>query len=281
MVTKIESAVGSRRSAVDGRFMEPPKEDSQIHLLPPTYTRRVIAVAMLLFVASSLRAESLASKNREGNRLFSQEKYEDAEKAYLDAQVKNPGRPEVLYNLGNALIRQNKYSQGIQSLLQSEEKGDKEIKENSWYNTGNALFSMGKFKESAEAFKQALKLDPADMDAKHNLELALMKLKQQQQKQPDSNQKQQNSQNSNKDQSSSGKENRQQQQTPKNQDESGSRKDQNNQAKHQTAPEVQREGSVSKEQAAQILDAARNQEIEQQRKLLEGRAKQRANGKDW
>jgi Ca-activated chloride channel homolog len=275
--------------------MERPEEDSQIHLLPQTadcqlptadcsmqpYTRCMLVVAMLIFVAPDLRAESLASKNREGNRLFSQGKYEDAEKAYLDAQVKNPGRPEILYNLGNALIKQNKYGQGIQSLLQSEEKGDKGIKENSWYNTGNALFSMSKFKESAEAFKQALKLDPADKDAKHNLELALLKLKHQQQKQPDSNRKQQNSQNSNQDQSSAGKENPQQQQTPKNQNESGSRKDPNNQAKHQTAPEVQREGSISKEQAAQILDAARNQEIEQQRKLLEGRAKQRANGKDW
>jgi Ca-activated chloride channel homolog len=247
----------------------------------PTYIRRVMVVAMLLFAASSLRAESLASKNSKGNRLFSQGKYEEAEKAYLDAQVKNPGRPEILYNLGNALIRQNRYSQGIQSLLQSEEKGDKGLKENSWYNTGNALYSMGRFKESADAFIQALKLDPADKDAKHNLELALLKMKQQQQKPPDSNQKQKDSQNSNKGQSSSGKENREQQQMPKNQNESGSRKEQSNPAKQQTSPEVQREGSISKEQAAQILDAARNQEIEQQRKLLESLAKKRANGKDW
>jgi Ca-activated chloride channel homolog len=249
--------------------------------LPTNTLRVVVTVAMLLLAASGLRAESLASKNREGNRLYSQGKYEDAEKAYLDAQVKNPGRPEILYNLGDALIKQNKYGQGIQALLQSEEKGDKGLKENSWYNTGNALFSMGKFKESADAFIQALKLDPADKDAKHNLELALLKLKQQQQKQPDSNRKQKNSQNSDKDQSSSGKENREQQQMPKNQNESGSRKEQDNQAKQQTSPEVQREGSISKEQAAQILDAARNQEIEQQRKLLESRAKKRANGKDW
>jgi Ca-activated chloride channel homolog len=244
----------------------------------PTFFHCVVAL-LVLATASSLRAESVASKNKAGNRLFAQGKYEDAEKAYLDAQVKNPGRPEILYNLGNALIKQNKYNQGIQSLLQSEEKGGKSLRENSWYNTGNALFSMNKFKESAEAYVQALKLDPADKDAKHNLELAMMRLKQQQ-KQSGSNQKQQNSQNSNKDQSSSGKDSAQQQ-TPKNQNESGSRKDQNSQAKQQTPPEVQREGSISKEQAAQILDAARNQEIEQQRKLLESRARQRANGKDW
>jgi tetratricopeptide (TPR) repeat protein len=239
----------------------------------------VLILVLTMTAASDLFAESLASKNNKGNRLFVQGKYEDAEKAYLDAQVKNPGRPEVLYNLGNSLIKQKKYSEGIQSLLQSVDKGDKGIKQNSWYNTGDALFTMGRFKDSAEAFVQALKLDPADMDAKHNLEMALMKLKQQQQKQPNSNQKQQNSANSNQDQSSAGKENPQQ--TPKDRNESGSKKDQNNQARQQTDPEVQREGSISKEQAAQILDAARSQELEQQRKLLESRARQRAHGKDW
>ena len=152
--------------------------------------------------------------------------------------------------------------------------------ENSWYNTGDALFSMGRFKDSAEAFIQALKLDPSDKDAKHNLELALLKLKEQQQKQSDSKQKQQNSKDQNQEQSSAGKDNRQQQ-TPKDQNESGNKKDQNNQAKQQTAPEIQREGSISREQAAQILDAAKNQELEQQRKLLEMRARQKARGKDW
>lgn len=239
-----------------------------------------IAVAIIFAASSTLQAESLASRNDKGNRLFAQGKYGDAEKAYLDAQVKNPGRPEVLYNLGNSLIKQKKYNQGIQSLQQSMNKGDKGTKKNSWYNSGNALFSMGNFKDSAEAFIQALKLDPADSDAKHNLELALMKLKQQQQ-QSNSNQKKQSSENSNPDQSSSGKDGGQQQPKRRDQSESGSRKEQNKPLKPQTPPEAQREGSISKEQAAQILDAVQNQELEQQRKLLEGRARRKTNGKDW
>ncbi len=264
MDTEIQSVVGSRQSAVRKRDI-----------------LSAWILVVILAAVSNLWAESLASKNNKGNRLFDQGKYEEAEKAYLDAQGKNPGRPEVLYNLGNSLVKQKKYSQGTQALLQSVDKGDRKIKENSWYNIGDALFSMGKFKESAESFIQALKLDPADKDAKHNLELALQKLKEQQQKQSGSNQKQQNSGNPNQEQSSSGKDNRQQQQAPKDQNESAGKKDQNNQARQQTAPEAQREGSISKEQAAQILDAARNQELEQQRKLLEARAKMRAHGKDW
>ena len=255
-----KSAVGSRRSAVG------------ISLL---------AVFAILLGSSELRAESLASKVREGNRLFAQGKYAEAETAYMDAQVKNPGKPEVLYNLGNSLIKQKKYSQGVQSLRQSANKGDKVIRENSWYNTGNALFEAGRFKDSAEAFVQSLKLDPSDKDAKHNLELALLKLKEQQQSA--ANQKPKNSDNSKQDESSSGKNGQQQRQQPEQegQNKSGGNKDQAESARQQESSKAQRAGSISKEQAAQILDAVRAQELEQQRKLLEMRARRRSNGKDW
>jgi Ca-activated chloride channel homolog len=233
---------------------------------------------LAIFAAfSEARAESPASKVREGNRLFSQGKYADAETAYLDAQVKNPGRPEVLYNLGNSLIKQKKYDQGVQSLSQSAGKGDKIVRQNSWYNTGNALFEAGRFKDSAEAFVQALKLDPSDKDAKHNLELALFKLKEQQ---SNANQKQKDSDNSRQDKqnkSSAGK-NAEQEQKPQKQ--TGSRRDQHNTGQ-QESPKTPRPESISKEQAAQILDAVRAQELEQQRKLLETLARRRANGKDW
>jgi Ca-activated chloride channel homolog len=240
-----------------------------------------LAVAMLFITPSILMAESLASKNKEGNRLFAQGKYEDAEKAYLEAQGKNPGKPEVLYNLGNSLIKQKKYAQGIQSLRQSVDKGDRGTKKNSWYNTGNALYAMGDYRESVGAFIQALKLDPADVDAKHNLELALMNLKQQQQKQSGKNQQKQNSENSNPDQSASGKDSGQKQPQQSDQNRSGNQREQNGRQKSQTPQEVRREGSISKEQAAQILDAIQNQELEQQRKLLESRVRGKSNEKDW
>ncbi len=244
--------------------------------------RRELGIFLLSLLAfavafSELRAESLASKIRKGNRLFSQRKYADAEAAYLDAQVKNPGKPEVLYNLGNSLVKQRKYSQAIQSLSQATGQGDKIIRQNSWYNTGNAFFEAGRFKDSAEAYVQALKLDPSDRDAKHNLELALLKLKDQK---SGANQKQKKSDDSNngKQGNSSNGEGRQAQ---KDKSESGGRKDQNIPAAQQEPQVIPRPDSISKEQAAQILDAVRAQELEQQRKLLETLARRKANGKDW
>ena len=215
-----------------------------------------------------LMAESAAAKNKEGNSLFEQGNYEDAEKAYLEAQGNVPGKPEILYNLGNALIKQNKFDQGIQSLHQSIGKGNKEIREHSWFNAGNASYLAGRFKDSVEAYVQALKLDPADKDAKHNLELALMKLKEQ------------NSKNDKSNPSGDNKENPQQADDD-NQSGAGNGNDQNASAKQQTPPPAQPEGSISREQALQILDAMKSRELEDRRQRMVRPEQQQGNKKDW
>lgn len=223
--------------------------------------------AAILAGSQFASAESLASKNKRGNRLFEQGKYEDAEKAYLAAQGDNPGKPEILYNLGNSLIKQKKYQEGVRALGQSINKGDTGIKEKGWYNTGNALFSAGNYKDSADAFIQALKLDPGDRDAKYNLELALMNLEKPKQKDP-------------RNQSSSGKP-PQPEQSSQDKNRSGNPKE-NTQAKTQASQTTfRREGSITKDQAIQLLDAVKNQELWEQRKLLKTRVSEKAHGRDW
>ena len=240
----------------------------------------IVATAILVHLPAA-KAGSPASKNREGNRLYDAGKYEEAEKAYLEAQVDDPGKPEILYNLGNSLIKQGKYPQGIQSLQQSADKGDKLLKTDSLYNTGNALYSMGNYKGSAEAFIEALKLNPGDRDAKHNLELALRKLKEQEQKRKQDANREQKKQSDQKDTES--KENKGEQSQPKSREResSGTESDREKPAKMKPEPAVPREGSMTREQAQQILDAVRSQEIDQQRKLIESRSRSRGNERDW
>jgi Ca-activated chloride channel homolog len=249
--------------------------------IPFLCTLRRILLLLIVFpaVLPVSKAETLAAKNKEGNQLFAQGKYEDAEKAYLEAQGKNPGKPEILYNLGNSLIKQKKYDQGVQSLRQSMNNGDKGIKASSWYNAGNALFSASKFKESAEAYIQALRLDPSDREAKHNLELALLKMKQQE-SQPKDESSKQNKGASGKNSSGANKEDKQQANTNKSNN-SGTPKEQKESMKSPASPNELREGSISREQALQMLDALKNRELEDQRKLLERQAAKPTNKKDW
>lgn len=235
-------------------------------------------MAVSLWIAIPASADSPASKNKEGNRLFAQGKYQDAEKAYLEAQASMPGRPELSYNLGNSLIKQQKFDQALQALHQAVSKGDKSLQVKGWYNVGNALFDMGNFQNSAQAYIQALRLNPADRDAKHNLELALRKMQQQNQEQqhgreqkPDSSQqKPEGGQNEEKGKNAPNPQEKQGQQPPNQKP-----------ANPQPSSPDRSEGTFSKERALQILDALQNQELAEQRRLLERQARQKAGGRDW
>jgi Ca-activated chloride channel homolog len=232
--------------------------------------RKGIQAAMLLAVlfagVPAVQSESLASKNKKGNRLYSEGKFEEAEKVYLDAQVKNPGKPEIIYNLGNSLIKQKKHEEGIRTLRQAIDKGDKALQEKSWYNIGNGFFSMGNYKDSAGAYIQALKLNPGDTEAKHNLELALLRMKSSQQS-ADSRQQ------------SKEKEKQKDQQTENNQKQQANNEQEKKEEKQKQAQ--MKEGTLTKEQALQLLDAVQNQEQKEKRRLLERQAKEITNGKDW
>jgi Ca-activated chloride channel family protein len=240
-----------------------------------------IIVTAWLWPAPHALADSVASKNKTANRLYEQGRYADAEKTYLEAQAEMPGRPELSYNLGNAFIRQKKYDQALQSLRQSIARGSRGMQVNGWYNIGNALFDMGNYKDSAQAYIQALRLNPADRDAKHNLELAQKKLQEQQQQQQQSQgnrqdqnqQKPEGSQNEGRGSNAPKPQDKQDQQS---QDPQG-QKPANPQASQSDRPQ----GGFSKERALQILDALQNQELAAQRRLLERQVRRKTTVRDW
>jgi len=242
------------------------------------------SLGIILFLGSvSANAASLASKNRSGNRLFEQGKYQDAEKAYLDAQGGAPGRPELVYNLGNSLLKQKKYDQALQSLRQAIGKADKGLQAKAWFNSGNALYETGNYRDAAQAYIQSLRINPGDRDAKYNLELAMKKMQEQQKQQSEGkkdNDKDQNKQDSKEDQQKSGAQSEKQ----KKEQQSSAGNEQKQQNKSEKPPPQQADrstNSLSKERALQILDALRDQELADQRKLLERQARHKATGKDW
>ncbi|MBP1610783.1 MAG: repeat-containing protein [Acidobacteria bacterium] len=238
---------------------------------------KLFAAIVILVSPAFVHAASVGSENKKGNQLFAEGKYEEAEKAYLNAEVKSPGRPEILYNLGNTLVKQQKYDQAIQSLRKSTEKGDKGLQEYGWYNSGNAYFESGQYEDAVKAYTKALRINPADTDAKHNLELALKKMEEQ--KQASSSGNQQNDQQQ--DEAQQNQQKRSQEQAADQQEQPNKPEDQNRAASPQATSAEQKEGLLSKERALQILDALQSQELAEQQKLLERRARQKTNQRDW
>ena len=250
-------------------------------LYPKHVTALSVALVAVCLLVPHAHAESVASKNKTGNRLFEQGKYQEAEKAYLEAQANMPGRPELSYNLGNTLIKQKKYDQALQALRQAVSKGDKGLQASSWYNVGNTLFDMGSFKDAAQAYIQSLRVRPEDRDAKHNLELSLKKEQEQQRQQQQQGPGQKQDSNQQKPDQNEGNKNE-----PKPQDKQGQQQQQEQPqgqkpANPQPSASSRPEGSFSKERALQILDALQNQELAEQRKLLERQARRKALGRDW
>ena len=226
----------------------------------------------LLLPAAGLRADSAGAKNKEGNRLFKERNYEEAEKAYLQAQAEAPNRPDLQYNLGNALVKQKKYEPGLQSLRNAVAKADRGLRARGWFNSGNALFEMGRYQDAAASYVEALRIDPADRDAKHNLELAQRKLQEQQKQKAQS-------QGEGKDQPRSDRRDSKQQPKPDRgePDPKGGDKP----AGSDAARAKQSDESLSKRRALELLDAVNSQELAEQRKRAAERQRRKITGKDW
>jgi len=141
------------------------------------------------------------------------------------------------------------------------------------YNLGNSLLKSGKLKESIEAYKNSLRLDPGNMEAKYNLAFAQDRLKEQEQQQ----QQNQQNQDQNKDQKN------QEQDQNKDQNQDQEKKDDQKENEKQDQQQSEQQQSMSREDAERLLNAIANDEKEVQEKVKEAKAaKQRVKTlKNW
>ncbi|MEQ8523973.1 tetratricopeptide repeat protein [Gracilimonas sp.] len=145
-------------------------------------------IAILLFLTASA-----VKDGRKANEAYESGNYEQAEQLYLTAIEQDPDNAKLYFNLGNAQAKQGKVEDAIQSYMEfrglAESPQDKAIAE---YNIGTLLAEGQKWKPAATHFKNALKLNPSDLDAKHNYEQALTKQKEQEEEQEGQDENQQN-----------------------------------------------------------------------------------------
>jgi len=226
---------------------------------------------MVIFAGTSdLRGQTIRSLVEEGNQAYENSNYGDAEAQYKKALEEKPELKEATFNLGDAYYKQQRYDQALQSFqtfgASTEETRDQAA---SWHNVGNTLFKSGKLKESIEAYKQALRLNPGDDETRYNLEMAKRRLQEQQQQQ----QQQQNKQDQNQQQDQKNDQQQQDQQNQQNQ------QDQNRQ--QQPQPQNAQQNKLPKEQADRILEALRNDEKEIQKQIRKREAAKVRVLKDW
>lgn len=116
----------------------------------------------------------------DGNESFEENRFDEAIEFYERAAGIAEDKASVEYNRANALLKKGDTEGALKSYEESNLHGSKSLKAKSYYNEGNAQFGEGKYSEAAEAFKNSLKYDSSDMDAKVNLEMAMKMIKEEQ-----------------------------------------------------------------------------------------------------
>lgn len=243
---------------------------------------RILILIVLGVFASGLHAQNVKKYVRKGNKQFEKGEYSEAEVQYRKALDKDPNSYKGKFNLGDAMYQQDNYEESGKLFNElTAANVAPEAKAKSFYNLGNTLLKAKKYKESVEAFKQSLKLDPTDYNAKYNLEYARKKLKQQQQQQQQNKNKnkdknkdqnkdknKQDQKNKNKNKQDQNKEQDQQKDQQKQQ-----QKDQQNKQDQQKQQQQQQKQQISKKDAARMLQALKNDEKKTLHKLEKQKAK--------
>ncbi len=238
----------------------------------------LIVLAMLPVVAGAQKAER---KNvRDGNKLYTKEKYTESEIAYRKSLEVNPRSLEGTYNLGNALYKQNKFPEAAEQyqllagqteyLLTNPDNVPKLAQV--YHNLGNIGMQNKEYDKSVEAYKMALRLNPKDDETRYNLALA-QKLLQDQQNQEQEGQDDQQDEN---------QENQDNKQDQQNQDQQQQQPEDKKENKTQEQP--QQNEQMSQDNAQQILNAILQDEKDTQEKVKKAQMQQqerRKTEKEW
>ena len=209
--------------------------------------KRIAAIYILIMCCLAVAAQTDRQHIRKGNRMYRMQKYDGAEVEYRKAVDKNSRNPQALYNLGCALMQQQKDSAAVAQLEAAGklEKG-KLRKSKIYHNIGVICQHHQMFGEAIEAYKESLRNNPNDDETRYNLALCQKQQKKQQQDNKDNNQ----------DKDNKGQDQKKEQD---NQD----KKSDNQQKEDQQKPKEQ----MSKENAEQLLQAAMQEEKQTQEKL--------------
>ncbi len=129
-----------------------------------------------------------------GNQFYKSGQFEQAELSYRKALEEDPDNAIALHNLGNALYRQGKFDEAakVHGRLAKSAK-DTTARSVAWYNQGVSNTKLNQLEASIESYKNALRLNPSDKEARENLEKALLQLKKKQQQQDQKKQQQSSS----------------------------------------------------------------------------------------
>jgi Ca-activated chloride channel family protein len=286
-VERVQSAIASlERTQEEARFEREPEDVGRFFILPafilllleaavrerrreakkvaaqaPAQLQKAAVIFVLLFpFVSGFDLFMRRDPNvEEGNKQLAAGKADKALEAYDRASGALPEEPILHFDRGAALYQLGKYPEAQKEFMHATEGHDPGLKADAYYNMGNSLMKQERYKDALDAYKHTLTLRPEDRRAKWNLELALRRLREEQEKKQQQQQQQQQQQ----DQKDQKKDQQQKDQQQKDQQQKDQQqKDQ--QQKDQQQKDQQQKDQQQQQQQQQQQDAQQQQQKEQQ-----------------
>lgn len=251
--------------------------------------RKLICLAMItLMSAVALSAKSTREERKlitAGNTLYKEGKISQAAKEYEKALSANPESREARFNLGLSQIKLSAKAGNdttqMQKLRQSASENLLSVGRNAaidkpalasraFYNLGNMAFNSGDYQQALDLYKQSLRLNPDDDDARRNLRITQKKLNNQ-------DQNKDNKQNKDQDKQNEDQQNKDQQHKPQDNQQNEDKQDKRDQQQQNISPQT----------AEQILKAMENKEAETRARIQgasggdKSRNNQNSSRKNW
>jgi Ca-activated chloride channel family protein len=281
------------------------------------------AVALMAMQAAAVQAApaEVVRMVNQANALYTGGEYEKALDAYAKASVECAECPELAYNRALVYYRMRDFTKAREMFNEALTTRDLDLEERTKFNLGNVAYSqaleklsnineaIGHAQTAINHYRDALDLKPDDVDARTNIEIAnllmkdlLDKQKKQQEEQQSKGDQDQGPEQSNESGESPDSGQEQQEQNQQNQDEQEKQGDQkrpdnqegDQQQQQQEQQEQQAEASetdpnsgnkareMTEEEAERLLQAVRDKEAQRREEMARRtRAKQAPVTRDW
>lgn len=251
----------------------------------------MLCLSVLICVCISCDREK--NELRKGNKAFDKSEFKQAEEAYRASLAADSNYAKAEYNLANASYKQDKddklhtAAKYYGSFLKSLSPEDTLNRTNGIYNLGNTNFKLSQsdtvknteqstkyLKEAAEYYKETLRLNPSDSNAKYNLAMTQYLLKKNEQENKNNRQQQ----------------NQQQQQQQQNQNNNSKNRNEdsenrNGEKKNQKQDSQNAQGEKKdKKEVNRMLEALKNNEKNTLNKIKhqkDDKVQKRRVEKDW
>ena len=268
----------------------------------------ILVIFLILTVAQKVQAQSPYGLMNQANKLYSQEKFNEAIKIYDQVLIEKPDVKEPKFNKANSLYRMDDLGSAIDLYREvAAESKDMKLVTRAKYNLGNTYFQQGlkqrdsdlhkaleDLQTSIEHWRDVLEIEPENEKAARNIEVARLIIKdildqinKQKQEQEDQQQKQ-DQQQQQQDQQQQGQQQQQSQQKQDQQQQDQQQQDTQEQDQQEQKQDGQSDEDQQKQQeqevvvpdatAQEILDKEQRQKKERQ--ILQSLGWQKVE-KDW